>query len=64
MTTYNYRETFHKCYEQYKELDGKTFTVVRVIEEADDQHDQEVLPMFVIQIDGQQIEAWPEEVLV
>ena len=63
MTTYTYRPTFRARYAQYKELDGKPFTVTNVIEEADDEHDEEVLPMFVIQIDGQQIEAWPEEVL-
>jgi hypothetical protein len=58
-----YRPAFFACYDQYRELNGQPFSIVRVIDTADETHDQEVLPMFVIQIDGKQIEAWPEEVI-
>lgn len=63
MDDVNFTGVFKACYEQYREHDGKPVDLVRVIEKADDTHDQEVLPMFVVRLpDGEEIEAWPEEV--
>lgn len=54
---------FAAHYDQYRERDGQHFTLVRVIDKADDDHDEEVLPMYAIRFDdGTEIEAWPEEV--
>lgn len=62
--SYTYRDAFKAQYNQYREHDGKRFAALRVIEEADATHDEEVLPMFVIALEtGEEIEAWPEEVL-
>jgi hypothetical protein len=59
------RETFTTPFSQYAERDGQPFEIVGVIAAADDHHDQEVLPMYLIRFpDGEQIEAWPEEVLL
>jgi hypothetical protein len=36
--------------------------VVKVIDQPDKDHDEEVLPMFLIHFeDGREIDAWPEE---
>lgn len=54
---------FKTPYSQYAGRDGQPCTIVRKITEADDRHDQEVLPMYVVRFpDGQEIEAWPEEI--
>jgi hypothetical protein len=54
---------FSTPYEQYAEREGQHCVVVREINEPDEQHDAEVLPMYVICFDdGEEIEAWPEEV--
>jgi hypothetical protein len=45
-----------------RDLNGHPFTIIRAITEADATHDAEVLPMYVIDIAGTQIEAWPEEI--
>ena len=59
-----YRETFTTTFQQFAEREGQTFTVVSVISEPDENHDEEVLPMYRIRFaDGEEIEAWPEEVL-
>lgn len=59
-----YRQTFQSPYEQYRHRNGETFTPVSTITEPDATHDAEVLPMHVIRFrDGEQVEAWPEEVL-
>lgn len=43
---------------------GQPFTIVAVIDEPDDTHDAEVLPMYRIRFaDGFEVDAWPEEVL-
>jgi hypothetical protein len=57
--------TFNGCYEQHRERHNEPFTLLRVIDAADEHHDEEVLPMYEIQFstDGVIIEAWPEEVL-
>jgi hypothetical protein len=55
--------TFFSPFEQYAELNGHPVRIVRTITEPDDDHDAEVLPMYVVETsDGRQIEAWPEEV--
>jgi hypothetical protein len=36
---------------------------LEVIDKPDKDHDEEVLPMYLIRFeDGQEIEAWPEEI--
>ena len=57
------RETFQSPYQQYADRIGQKFSLVRTITEQDENHDQEVLPIHVIEFDdGIQIEAWPEEI--
>lgn len=57
------RTTFRTPYQQHAARDGQAFTVVRKITEPDDEHDEEVLPMYAIRFaDGVEIDAWPEEV--
>lgn len=50
--------------EQYAERDGERFTILDVIAEPDEDHDEDVLPMIRIRFDSDQteIESWPEEV--
>lgn len=60
-----WRETFLPSGSEYAERAGAAFTLVRKIVEPDEKHDEECLPMYVIQFDdGVEIEAWPDEVLV
>lgn len=41
------------------ELNGKPFTVLAVIDQADAEHDEEVLPMYRIRFDdGYEVDAW------
>jgi len=41
---------------------GEPVTVVRAIRHADNAHDLEVLPMYIVRFeDGTQIEAWCDE---
>lgn len=61
--TYDYAETFETPYVGMGDLGGKPFEVVRVIEIANDTIDQESTPHFIVRIDGQEVEALPEEVL-
>jgi hypothetical protein len=56
------RHYFRAVFDQYQELDGKPFTVDRILDTPSPTLDIENLPMFLITIDGQQIHAWPEEV--
>lgn len=67
---YQYRETFNACYDDCGSVVGECgpfanqpFTVVRVIDAPDETHDAESIPMFVIRCNGNEFEAWPEEVL-
>jgi hypothetical protein len=54
---------FESPYDQYETRNGQHFEIVREISEADELHDAEVLPMYVIRFDdGCEIEAWPEEI--
>lgn len=55
--------TFNSPFDQYRTRNGQSFTLMRVVDEPDDQHDEENLPMAVIRFgDGVEIEAWPEEI--
>ncbi len=57
------RPAFDSPYEQHRDRIGQPFTLVRTIDEPDETHDREVLPMYLIRFaDGVEIEAWPEEV--
>ena len=59
-----FRDTFTTPYEQYATREGHPFKVRGIVDEPDETHDAEVLPMYVIQFDdGECIEAWPEEVV-
>lgn len=59
-----YRQTFTTPFDQFAHREGDEFTVIRVIDQPDENHDAEVLPMYEICFtDGEQIEAWPEEVM-
>ena len=65
----NYPRTvfFHSPYDDaqgYKcaTYNGQQCTILNKITEADDTHDQEPLPMYVVRFaNGVQLEAWPEE---
>lgn len=60
------RETYESPYQQYKERIGQKFSLVRVIpaEEATPDYDTPE-PMYLIRFeDGEEIEAWEEEVFV
>lgn len=60
-----FRETFTTPFDQYSERKGQAFKVIRKLTEPDDDHDEEVLPMYIIEfLDGVQIEAFPDEVEV
>lgn len=58
------RPAFKAWYDQYRERDGEPFTILSIIDEPDEDHDEEVLPMVWIQFEDEEIiEAWPEEVI-
>jgi hypothetical protein len=53
---------FRTPYDQFKHRNGQFCYVVKVIDQPDKDHDEEVLPMFLIHFeDGREIDAWPEE---
>lgn len=56
------RKKFKAVYDQYQELNGLTFKVIRKITKPEKKYDSEVLPMYEIKIAGKRISAWPEEV--
>lgn len=59
-----FRSTYTTPFDQYTSREGEAFEVRGVITLPDEEHDAEVLPMFLILFsDGTAIEAWPEEVL-
>lgn len=59
-----YRTHFSTPYSDYKDREGQEFEVVREINEPDETHDEECLPMYRIRFnDGFETDAWPEEVL-
>lgn len=56
------KEAFHTGFEQHSERNGQPFTIIGYIDQVDDGHDAESLPMFKIRFeDGEEIEAWPYE---
>lgn len=57
------KTTFQTGFEQHAERNGQPFRIVGYIDTPDDEHDEESLPMFLVEFfDGQTIEAWPYEV--
>jgi hypothetical protein len=64
MAKFTYRKLFTTPFEQYARHEGKPFEVLGVIDTPDENHDADVLPVFRVRIDGEEIEAWPEEVLI
>jgi hypothetical protein len=59
-----FRSRFTTPFDQYRHREGDRFIVLATIDTPDDRHDEEVLPMYVIQFgNGEVIEAWPEEVV-
>lgn len=57
------KKRFHTHFEQMSEHNGKHFFIIGFIDEPDENHDAESLPMFRIRFeDGEEIEAWPYEV--
>jgi hypothetical protein len=55
---------FQSPYDQYRHRIGDHFIVLKTFTEEDENHDLEVLPMFLIRFDdGVEIEAWPEEIM-
>ena len=44
-------------------FNGKPFTVLATILYPDATHDAEIWPMYLIECDGVQFEAWPEEII-
>lgn len=64
VTVPTYRATFTTPFEQHADREGQPFTVLHVIDRADETHNAEVLPMYRIRFaDGFETDAWPEEVL-
>lgn len=67
-----FSETFHSPYEEYKENNGKKFTVLRRVEEripgksdGADTSDLSCLPLWSIQFeDGEIAQAYPEEICI
>lgn len=54
---------FSSPYEQYNNRNGQSFELIKVIDIPDENHDAEVLPMFLIRFeDGVEIEAYFEEI--
>ena len=47
----------------FKDINGATAYITRVIDEPDDQHDAEVLAMYVVEVeDGVDYEVWSDEI--
>jgi hypothetical protein len=61
---YELADTFETPYEQLAHLAGKPFTAVKVYEvEYEQLVDQENTPLFIVNIDGNEVWALPEEIL-
>lgn len=57
------KDTFQSPYEQYRSKNGMKFHIIDVITKKDKDHDEEVLPMYIIRLEDKTvIEAWPEEI--
>lgn len=53
---------FESPFQQYRDRNNQFCTVRRIINLPDEQHDEEVLPMYVVRFrDGREMEVWPEE---
>lgn len=53
---------FVSPHDQFAERNNQKCEIIGKIDEPDDTHDAEVLPMYRIRFaDGEEIEAWPEE---
>jgi hypothetical protein len=58
------RKFFQTQSQQYRKFNGRPFWVLKSITKPDEDHDAEVLPLYLICFsEGQTIEAWPEEML-
>lgn len=55
------RTKFNAVYRQYRELDGLPFILIGRVDPRTYDYD-EVGPLYVIAINGDRIQAWPEEV--
>ncbi len=55
-------DMFQTPFEQYKHLNGTPFVVLEAVFEPGEEFDREVLPMFKIDVAGEEILAWPEEI--
>ena len=55
-------DTFDSPYEDKSKFNGKPFKVVRRMSYTEDNIDLECLPKWIISIDGEEIEAYPEEI--
>lgn len=63
MADVKFAPTFQTPWSDHRDRIGQSFELVRIVDQPDDSHDAEVLPMYVIRFpDGVEIEAWPEEV--
>ena len=58
-----FTDTFDSPYEDKSKFNGKPFKVVRRMSYTEDNIDLECLPKWIISIDGEEIEAYPEEAL-
>jgi hypothetical protein len=55
---------FKTEYSDMKRHNGKIVTVVKIIDKPDEYHDEDCLPMYVVQTDSlEEFEAYPEELL-
>ena len=57
-----FTDTFNSPYEDMSKFNGKPFKVVRRMSYTEDNIDLECLPKWIISIDGEEIEAYPEEI--
>jgi hypothetical protein len=55
-------DMFQTPFEQYEQLNGEPFVILSAVFEPTDEIDREVLPMFKIDVAGEEILAWPEEI--
>ena len=45
----------------YQHLNGMEVDILRTITEANDDYDQDVLPMIEIEVGGEHLTVWPDE---
>ena len=61
---YTLAERFTTTDSEHKHLSGKPFTLLKVIDQPDDLHDECVLPMFLVEVGGEQLEVFADEICV